>query len=130
MAVTAPWNWKASLLLSTWFWRSRTLPSTASTSSVYAEAAPPCDVDDVGLEDRAHGAVGEREGPQADLLLLGEAGDGERVQPRRSSATLGERAGVDASRPTSAAAFAPGCGGGERGAAGGGRWSGSSEEET
>ena len=34
-------------------------------------------VDDVGLVDRADGAVGHREGPQPDLLLLGEAGDGQ-----------------------------------------------------
>ena len=35
------------------------------------------DVDDIGLEDRSHRAVGHRQGPPADLLLLGEAGDGQ-----------------------------------------------------
>src|SRR6478735_161478 len=41
VAVTVPWNWKASELWSTLFWRTSTLPVTASTTSVYAEALPP-----------------------------------------------------------------------------------------
>ena len=41
------------------------------------DAAAGGDVDDVGLEDRAHGAVGHRQGAQAHLLLLGEAGHDE-----------------------------------------------------
>src|SRR4051794_2267888 len=41
VAVIAPWNWKASLLSSTLFWRTAILPLTASTRTVYAVAAPP-----------------------------------------------------------------------------------------
>ena len=41
VAVTVPWNWKASELWSTLFCRTSTLPVTASTISVYAAALPP-----------------------------------------------------------------------------------------
>ena len=39
------------------------------------EGAAALDIDDVGLEDGADGAVGERERPEPGDLLLGEAGD-------------------------------------------------------
>ena len=88
VAVITPWNGalyslcgSASVSESTWLWRTRTWPETASTNDVYALAAPAWHVDDVDLVHGTHGAVAQRKRAQASALDLREAVDGEDGPP-------------------------------------------------
>ena len=74
-AVTSPWKPEDSLDCSTWCSRWSTVAGDGVDHDGVGLDRVAVDVDDVGLDDRADGAVGHRQAAHAGELVLGEAGD-------------------------------------------------------
>jgi hypothetical protein len=106
VAVTLPVNWKASLLFSAWFWRCRTLPVTASTISVYANAEPRWTSTTLASKTGRTEPSARARARSRTCCSCAKPGTVSRVQPPLVFEVMASRSPVSRARPTLAAARA------------------------